>query len=99
MKESAILVHQQTGRADGRELFYIDSRGFFVAVPTTLGATFSMGAREILFEGLLDVTSGRQYDVTADGQRFVLNRPEKTEEHPIIVTIGLPEEVLAGGRR
>ena len=86
-------------RGDDRELFYVDSRGYFVAVPTTLGATFTMGTPEVLFEGLLDAEAGRQYDVTADGQRFILNRPEKTEEQPIIVTIDLPEEFLAGGGR
>ena len=58
-----------------------------------------MGTPEVLFEGLLDAEAGRQYDVTADGQRFILNRPEKTEEQPIIVTIDLPEEFLAGGGR
>ena len=54
---------------------------------------------ETLFDGQLEATTGgRQYDVTSDGQRFILNRPLQTEEQPIIVTIGLPEDLLAGRR-
>ncbi len=85
-------------RDDGRELFYVDSRGFIVAVPTTLGSSFAMGTAEVLFPGQLDITSGRQYDVTSDGQRFILNRPTVLEEQPITVTIGLPADFLTGRR-
>ena len=76
-------------RQDGRELFYRDLRGFIMAVPTTLGATFTMGEPRELFSGQLDdASSGRQYDVTADGQRFLVNRSKETVQHPIVVHLG-----------
>src|SRR5262245_38331958 len=79
-------------RRDGRELYFVDDSGNIVAVATTLGAGFTMGAPTPLFAGLLDDTStGRQYDVAPDGQRFILNRRRETAEEPIIVTTGLPE--------
>jgi Tol biopolymer transport system component len=81
-----------TWRRDGRELFYLDFRGFIMAVPTTIGATFTMGAPQALFPGLLDdSSSGRQFDVTADGQRFLVRRSSETTPQPILVHLGLPE--------
>ena len=79
-------------RADGRELFYLDPRGFIVAVPTTIGRTFTMGAATPLFAALLDDATGRQYDAAPDGQRFILNRHKETAERPIVVTVGLSEK-------
>ncbi len=83
-------------RRDGRELYYVDGRGFIVAVPTTIGTKFSMGAPVPLFAGLLDDASGRQYDATPDGRRFILNRSKETTGRPVVVTIGLAEKILAG---
>jgi len=85
-------------RRDGRELYYVDARGFVVAVPTTIGTTFSMGAPVALFAGLLDDASGRQYDAAPDGRRFILNRRKETGEQPIVMMLGLPEKILAGRR-
>ena len=79
-------------RRDGKELFYRDTRGSILAVPTTLGATFSMGVAQELFPGFLDdASSGRQYDASPDGQRFIVNRNKVTTERPILVHLGLPE--------
>jgi Tol biopolymer transport system component len=80
-------------RRDGRELFYLDPRGFIVAVPITIGTSFSMGTPVPLFAGLLDDATGRQYDATPDGRRFILNRRKETAERPIVVMIGLPDTI------
>ena len=77
-------------RRDGRELYFLDSRGYIVAVPATIGTGFSMGAPVPLFTALLDDASGRQYDATADGGRFMLNRRRDTAERPIVMMVGLP---------
>jgi eukaryotic-like serine/threonine-protein kinase len=62
-------------RADGRELFYVSPDRRMMAVPTTIGAAFEAGTPATLFEmnvrGLA-FTSGARYDVTPDGQRFVV---------------------------
>ena len=68
-------------RRDGRELYYLQnaSRGGVLnvrvmAVPITTTPTFSAGTPQVLFEGPFrsDGGSFRNYDVTADGQRFLM---------------------------
>jgi serine/threonine-protein kinase len=75
-------------RSDGRELFYVEtsvppdtgnsarlsSAGIrIMAVPVQLKPTLTLGPPQRLFEGRYQVNlPGRGYDVTADGQRFVL---------------------------
>ena len=70
---------QQWGR-DGRELFYVEGETLMaVAVSTTKG--FSAGSAKPLFEhpGLVaDLSSS--YDVSADGQRFVVVEDLESEE-------------------
>jgi len=85
-------------REDGRELFYLDLRGFIVAVPTAVGTTLTMGAPSPLFTANLDDATGRQYDAAPDGRRFILNRRKETAELPIVVTVGLPEKAGADRR-
>ena len=72
-------------RRDGRELFYVDQASRIVAVTTSLGASFSSGDPVVLFRSNLDESGGRQYDVSADGQRFLLNRRAATATKPIVV--------------
>lgn len=85
-------------RMDGRELYYVDPLGNIVAIPIPAGATFSPGTPKPLFAGYLEDATGRQYDVSPDGQRFILNRPRETAEKPIVVMTGVPEEPAAGRR-
>ena len=62
-------------RADGRELFYVSPDRRMMSVPTTIGAAFEAGTPATLFEmNVRDLSflSGRRYDVTPDGQRFVV---------------------------
>jgi hypothetical protein len=66
---------EQFRRADGRELFYVSADRRLMAVPTTIGAAFEASAPATLFEmNVRDLSflSGRRYDVTPDGQRFVV---------------------------
>jgi hypothetical protein len=69
-------------RADGRELFYLRTSGLsglstiqMIAVQVDTQRTFQFGVPTSLFEGRYDVNHpARTYDVTADGQRFVMLR-------------------------
>ena len=58
-------------RADGRELYYVGPGDFVMAVPVRQGARLEAGAPAPLFR----VEDIRNYDVTADGSRFLVITP------------------------
>jgi len=66
---------------DGRELFYVEGEAFagetLVAVSVSSGSSFSVGSTTRLFKhpGLRPGLSYPYYDVSADGQRFILAEP------------------------
>jgi serine/threonine-protein kinase len=58
---------------NGRELFYFLGVGRITAVPVTPGATFVSGTPTVVVDGQYAVaTDGRNYDVSADGRRFLM---------------------------
>ncbi len=61
---------------DGKELFYVEGQTL-VAVSVSSGSSFSAGSATRLFEhpGLRPGTMNDPYDVSADGQRFILAEP------------------------
>ena len=62
-------------RADGRELFYVSADRRLMVVPTTIGPAFEAGTPAPLFEMNvrdLGFPFRQRYDVTPDGQRFVV---------------------------
>jgi hypothetical protein len=64
-------------RADGQELFYLSKDSSIVAIPIDAQRTPSDSAGRVLFRtsGLAPTgISGQVYDVTPDGQRFLLKR-------------------------
>ena len=57
----------------GRELFYLDNNNLMMAVPVQTSPTFSAGNPAKLFETrYLVPNNARTYDVSADGQRFLM---------------------------
>jgi eukaryotic-like serine/threonine-protein kinase len=72
---------------NGRELFYLERRGpgkyAMMAVDFAVGGAFQAGTPHVLFEGQHAATIPvRSYDVTPDGQHFIMLRIEKRpEEH------------------
>jgi Tol biopolymer transport system component len=82
-------------RRDGSELFYLDWTGRLVAVPIALptgasgaaGVELRPGPPQVLFPGRLEEASDRQYDVSADGQRLLLNRSVANDDLPVVVTL------------
>jgi eukaryotic-like serine/threonine-protein kinase len=68
---------QPRWRGDGKELFYMALNGKIMAVPVTEGADFSSGTPVALFQGnqrtLIATSELLAYDVSQDGQRFLIN--------------------------
>jgi Tol biopolymer transport system component len=62
---------QPRWRADGRELYYIGPGDLIMAVPVTPGATLGVGTPVPLFRA----PAVANYEVTADGSRFLVGIP------------------------
>ena len=81
----------------GRELFYKAS-GNLMAVEVLPGATFVTGERRVLFstQGFRSSAVHQSYDVTPDGQRFVMIRnPDADELGELIVVENFFEQLKA----
>jgi serine/threonine-protein kinase len=79
----------------GRELFY-RSRNKMMAVDVTTQGTFSAGKPRVLFEGSYVPTplTFQDYDVSPDGQRFLMLKPDKAQFPPQInVVLNWSEEL------
>jgi len=66
---------QPRWRRDGKELFFVSENRMLTSVPVTGAATFQTGAPKPLFDFCATVQMVReahQYDITGDGQRFLL---------------------------
>ena len=78
-------------RRDGQELFFLAPRGRMMAVPVELGESFSFGRTTELFRGeYFEESRGRTYDITPDGERFIMvkyGRATSDSEHGEIVTV------------
>jgi len=81
---------------DGTELFYrVEDK--MMAVPVQTGTTFSRGNPEVLFEG--SYVRSRYggitpyYDISLDGQRFLMIKQEQEEEPQINVILNWTEEL------
>jgi len=57
---------------DGRELFYYLDPGQVMAVPVEAGDTFTYGNPQVVVDGIYNSGVGRTYDVSPDGQRFLM---------------------------
>jgi Tol biopolymer transport system component len=83
---------------DGKELFYLSLDGKMMAAPVTTGAHFDAGTSVTLFQ-----TTPRQpvlvydlfvYDVSRDGQRFLINTQVKQAESvPMSVVLNWPAKL------
>jgi serine/threonine protein kinase len=83
-------------RADGRELFFYTEKNDFMAVSVKLEPSFEIGIPIKLFSHTLNTTNvvRYRYDVSADGQKFILNvRTTQAEDGQFIVTQNWPQEL------
>ena len=89
---------QPRWRSDGKELFFLSSDGKMMAVPVTTGSHFDAGTPVVLFQSTprppVLVYDLFVYDVSRDGQRFLINtqvkRPENT---PMSVILNWPAKL------
>jgi len=75
-------------RADGRELYYLTPAGDLAAVSVTTEARFDVGAPQLLFRGVTRqpfATNVTPYDVSPDGQRFLVYTENRAAPPPITV--------------
>jgi len=83
---------QPRWRGDGRELFYLSSESKMLAASVTTGARFDVGTPIALFQATprQPISSRDQfvYDVSRDGQRFLIITPVKpAETQPMSVVL------------
>jgi len=90
---------QPVWRADGKEIFFVAPDGMMMAVPVESGESFFRpDAPKQLFQTRLAFDPGnggvlpREYDVTPDGQRFLLNQHLiDSTDAPITVVVNWPK--------
>jgi len=89
---------QPRWRGDGKELFFLSSDSRMMAVPVTTGATFDAGSPVALFQAtpMQPVSRNDQffYDVTRDGQRFlILTQVKQAETAPMSIILNWPAKL------
>jgi hypothetical protein len=84
---------QPVWRGDGTEIFYLGLDGKMMSVTVDSGANFlHAGTPKPLFQTRLVPGGIRQYDVTRDGKRFLLNVPSPdSQDEPITVIVNWPK--------
>ena len=69
----------------GKELLYLGPSGAMMSAPVESGSTFRAGNPTRLFAGryfLAELQPGRTYDVSPDGQRFLMIKPVVGPDQP-----------------
>ena len=81
----------------GTELFYLDSASAMTRVPIQTAPTFSAGTPTKVFDTPYVIgPAGRTYDVSPDGQRFLMIKDVGTEQVPsMVVVLNWLEELKA----
>ena len=81
----------------GTELFYLDGTGAMTRVPIQTAPTFSAGTPTTLFDTrYVTRGTGRAYDVSPDGQRFLMIKAAGGEQAPsMVVVVNWLEELKA----
>ncbi len=82
---------QPRWRGDGNELFYLSSDAKIMAVPVKTGANFDAGTPVALFQAnpreMFATSEIFSYDVSKDGQRFLINTQLRTATTPMSVVL------------
>jgi eukaryotic-like serine/threonine-protein kinase len=82
---------QPKWRSDGKELFYLSNDSKMMAVPVKTGANFDAGTPMALFQAnpreMVATSEQFSYDVSKDGQKFLINTQLKTAMTPISVVL------------
>ena len=93
-KVSAAGGTQPRWRRDGREIYYLGPGSKLVAVEVKpSGAAFEVGSLKELFTAKVTGALSYQYDVTADGKRFVVNSLIEGTVPPITIVLNWPRKL------
>ncbi len=89
---------QPRWRGDGKELFYLSPDDKLMAVPVKTGANFDAGTPTVLFQAYLRETVAATseqffYDVSRDGQKFLINTQLKAAITPMSVVLNWPSKL------
>lgn len=89
---------QPRWRGDGKELFYLSSDGKMMAAPVTTGVNFNVRTPAVLFQAAprQPVSTNDQfvYDVSHDGQRFLMiTQVKNAETQPMSVILNWDAEL------
>jgi eukaryotic-like serine/threonine-protein kinase len=89
---------QPRWRGDGKELFYLSPDDKLIAVPVKTGANFDTGSPIALFQAspreTVAATSEQFfYDVSQDGQKFLINTQLKSAIRPMSVVLNWPSKL------
>jgi hypothetical protein len=75
-------------RRDGKEIFYLEGNTLMAAAVTANGSRFDVGTVQRLFEAPM-VDGYWPYDVTPDGQRFLVNTMSEAVS-PLTIVVNWP---------
>ena len=78
---------QPRWRRDGKELFFLSQDSEVMAVDVNPGVTLTAGIRHELFRVSPSTMAGRRYDVSADGQRFLMYLPNSAAGNAPITVV------------
>jgi eukaryotic-like serine/threonine-protein kinase len=83
---------QPRWRGDGKELFFLSLDAKIMSVPVKTGTSFEAGSAVALFQAnpreMVATSEQSAYDVSRDGQRFVINTKEKqADARPMTVIL------------
>jgi Tol biopolymer transport system component len=95
---SAAGGRQPLWSPNGHELFYRDFSGALMSIPIAAGSTFAPGRPARLLEGGRYIGggasgSGRTYDVSPDGSRFLMIRDDNQQTGSLVVVLNWFEEL------
>jgi len=83
--------NQPRWRGDGKELFYLSADSRIMAAPVKTGCNFDAGTPAALFQAnpreMFATSELFSYDVSKDGQKFLINTQLKTEMTPLSVVL------------
>jgi eukaryotic-like serine/threonine-protein kinase len=88
---------QPRWRNDGKELFYLAPDSKMMALPVKTGTNFDAGTPTALFQAnpreLVATSEQFSYDVSQDGQKFLINTQLKTGMAPMSVVLNWSEKL------
>ena len=77
---------------NGRELFYRNGDDM-MRVPLETSPSFAPGRPEVLFSGNYFAFSARAYDISPDGERFLMVKPDDDENTELSVVLNWFDEL------